>query len=76
MHGNFTTAIPVTGEPLPLAVRQEIHELVRRGCTVLAVEPRRNGWKVIYDGPRSLFSIVPGHTGSAQITNLGKGTAA
>ena len=58
MRGSFKTLVPVEKEPLPLAVRQEIHEVIRLGYSLVGVERRGAGWRVRFSGPRSMSSII------------------
>ena len=64
MHGSFTTARPVEEEPLPLSVRQVIHDAIRSGQTVLFVEQHGQRFEVhTRDGSRFVRTIV--HTQQA-----------
>lgn len=59
MHGSFETAVPVEREPLPLAVRQQIHEVIRDGNTVVFVEEHGRRWDLLYrDGSRLVRSVI------------------
>lgn len=37
MRDSFATAVPVKGEPLPLEVRQYIHDRIRDGAEITSV---------------------------------------
>ena len=59
MHGSFETAVPVEREPLPFAVRQQIHDVIRDGHTVVVVEQRGRRWNLHYrDGSRLVCSVI------------------
>ena len=59
MHGSFETAVPVEREPLPLVVRQQIHEMIRRGHTVVFVAQGVERWNLIYrDGSHFVRSVI------------------
>ena len=62
MRGSFKTLVPVEKEPLPLAVRQEIHEVIRLGYSLVGVERRGAGWRVRFSGQRSMSSIIGSET--------------
>lgn len=58
MRCGFLTAVPVEREPLPLVVRQEIHEVIRLGFSLQGVERRGTSWRVRFSGPHSMSSII------------------
>jgi hypothetical protein len=68
MRESFKTAMQVTGEPLPLEVRQEIHELIRLGFTVFSVEQTSASWRIRYSGARHTFCLVPRHEDACKDT--------
>lgn len=61
MNTGFTTAVPVTGEPLPDFVRERIHELVRCGVRFdRAVELTPWLYQLIYtDGTQTRTLLAP-----------------
>ncbi len=59
MHGSFKTAVPVEREPLPLDVRQQIHDVIRDGHTILCIAQGHQCCELYYrDGSRLVRSVI------------------
>ncbi len=59
MHGCFKRAVQVEREPLPFAVRQQIHDLIRGGHTILCVAQGQQYCDLYYrDGSRLVHSVI------------------